>query len=438
MRILILSNYPWKNNNSFGNTYSSIFKNVPDIEIAHIYMFDGNPDYQPNITRYYQILERDVMKSVFKRSMKVGRQLYIDSSMPEQEDKLPVEKKATAGYGNLLSFGKRHHWQVLFWARELAWKLGKINYEGLMEFVNDFKPDIFFLPYSNVFYTNRLALYIKAHYNFPMVMEMAMDHYTLNRVSWSPFFWLDRFGKRRQIRQLVKQSEMMFVISKKLKEEIENHLNIPCRVLYKTPDKDRAAEPYKANNGTVRFLFTGNILSNRWKSLAMLVKALKSQNFGHLDVYTANPISKAIDKALNVEGYSTIHPPVSQNEVIKLQNEADVLVHAEAFDRYNKSLVRCAISTKIMDYLSVGRCILAIGPSDISSIEYLSENIVALTANSEDELVDVIKRMKQDPSIISAYALRARDYSNSHLNAEQMRAELLDDLQKVIDGYKKK
>lgn len=435
MRILILSNYPWKNNNSFGNTYSSIFKNVPNIEIAHIYMFDGNPDYQPNITRYYQILERDVMKSVFKRSMRVGRQVYVDSSKPEQEDKLPVEKKATAGYGNLLSFGKRHHWQVLFWARELAWKFGKINYEGLMEFVNDFKPDIFFLPYSNVFYTNRLALYIKAHYDFPMVMEMAMDHYTLNRVSWSPFFWLDRFGKRRQIRQLVKQSEMMFVISKKLKEEIESHLNIPCRVLYKTPDKDRAAEPYNANQGTVRFLFTGNILSNRWKSLALLVKALKSQNFGHLDVYTANPISKAIDKALNVEGYSTIHPPVSQNEVIKLQNEADVLVHTEAFDRYNKSLVRCAISTKIMDYLSVGRCILAIGPSDISSIEYLSENTVALTANSEEELVDVIKRMKQDPSVISAYALRARDYSNSHLNAEQMRAELHDDLQKVIEKY---
>ena len=217
MRILILSNYPWKNNNSFGNTYSSIFKNVPNIEIAHIYMFDGTPDYQPNITRYYQVLERDVMKSVFKRSMSVGRQVYAESSMSELEVKQPVEKKTSAGYGNLLSFGKRHHWQVLFWARELAWKFGRINYEGLMEFVNDFKPDIFFLPYSNVFYTNRLALYIKAHYDFPMVMEMAMDHYTLNRVSWSPFFWLDRFGKRRQIRKLVKQSEMMFVISKKLK-----------------------------------------------------------------------------------------------------------------------------------------------------------------------------------------------------------------------------
>lgn len=398
-------------------------------------MFDGVPDYLSNVTRYYQILERDVMKSVFKRPMKVGRQVYVDSCMPEIGVKQPVREKKSAGYGGLLSFGKRHHWQVLFWARELAWKLGRINYEGLMEFINDFKPDIFFLPYSNVFYTNRIALYIKSHYDFPMVMEMAMDHYTLKRVSWSPFFWLDRFGKRRQIRRLVRHSEMIFVISKKLKEELESHLNIPCRVLYKTPDKDRSAEAYKGNPGTIKFLFTGNILSNRWKSLALLVKALKSQNYGHLDVYTANPINKAIDKALNVEGFSMIHPPVSQDEVIKLQNEADILVHAEAFDRYNKSLVRCAISTKIMDYLSVGRCILAIGPSDISSIEYLSENNVALTANSEKELEGVIKRIKQYPSLISEYAQRGRDYSKSYLNAEQMRAEFHDDLQKVIDNF---
>lgn len=438
MRILILSNYPWKNNNSFGNTYSSIFKNVPNTEIAHIYLFDGTPDPLPNVTRYYQILERDVMKSVLNRSEPVGKPIYIDSTTHEDTIQHHDEEIKGKSYGSLLSFGKRHHWQVLFWARELAWKLGRINYKGLMDFVNDFKPDIFFLPYSYIFYTNRLALYIKAHYDFPMVMEMAMDHYSLKRVSRNPFFWLDRFGKRRQIRELVKQSEMMFVISKKLKEEVESHLNIPCRVLYKTPDKDRAVGLYQGNKSTVRFLFTGNILSNRWKSLAILVKVLKSQNYGHLDIYTANPISNAIDKALNVEGCSTIHPPVSQAEVIRLQNEADVLVHTEAFDRYNKSLVRCAISTKIMDYLSVGRCVLAIGPSDISSIEYLSENNVALTANSEEELVGVIKRMKQNPNLILEYAQRGRDYLEYHLNAEQMREKLYEDLQKVIDNYKVK
>ena len=111
----------------------------------------------------------------------------------------------------------RHHWSLMFIARELAWKLGKIDYDGLMSFINSFNPDIFLLPYNHIYYTNRLALKIKKRIDIPMVLEMAMDHYSLDRVSWNPVFWIDRFAKRAQIRRLVKESEMVFVISKRHK-----------------------------------------------------------------------------------------------------------------------------------------------------------------------------------------------------------------------------
>lgn len=434
MRILILSNYPWKNDNSFGNTYSSIFKDLPDTEIAHIYLFDGRPDYVPNVTNYYQIRERDVMKSVFRTSMLVGEPVFIDGIGNEGEKRSRIEK-TPARYKRLLSFGRRHHWQVLFWARELAWKFGRINYLGMMEFINDFKPDIFFLPYSNVFYTNRLALYIKKHYDLPLVMEMAMDHYTLHRISWNPFFWFDRFAKRRLIRKLTGLSEMMFVISDKLKKEIEKELDIPCKVLYKTPDYNRAIQPYNIPTGKVRFLFTGNILMNRWKSLAMLAEELKRQKFGYLDIYTASPITAAIKRALNIDGFSEVHPPVCQSEVVTLQNEYDVLVHTEGFDKYNKSLVRCAISTKIMDYISVGRCILAIGPSDISSIEYLKDNDLALIASNKEELREIIVRIRKNVLVLLDYARRGLEFSRGHLNAHKMCRDLYDELQRIIRNY---
>ena len=438
MRILILSNYPWKNNNSFGNTYSSIFGKVQNTEIAHIYMFEGNPDHVDNITAYYQIPEREVMRSAihFRRGEMVGKRVNVPTSADVLEPLQKKEENRTL-YGRLLALGKRKHWNLLFMARELAWKLGRVNYSDLMDFVEEFKPDIFFLPYSNTYYTNRIALYIKKHYDVPMVMEMAMDHYTLKRVSWNPIFWIDRFGKRRVIRQLARQSEMLFAISIRLKEELEKELNIPCRVLYKTPDKTRAFRPYDGVGDTVKFLFTGNISANRWKSLALLAEELKRQEFGHLDVYTPTPINSSIEKALNIDGYSTIHPPVSQEEVIILQNKTDVLVHAEAFDRYNKSLVRCAISTKIMDYLSVGRCILAIGPSDFSSIEYLADNDVALIADSKGKLANQIALIKTDGAIIREYAAKGRDYAVSQLDEDKIRASFYNELQQIIDNYKK-
>ena len=121
--------------------------------------------------------------------------------------------------------------------------------------------------------------------------------------------------------------------------------------------------------------------------------------------------------------------------MIGLQNNADVLVHTEAFDKYNKSLVRCAISTKIMDYLSVGRCILAIGPRDISSIEYLSDNDLALIARSQQELHTIISNLKEYPDSIAEYAQKGRSYVTQFLNEEKIRTEFYEYLQSIIDKY---
>lgn len=434
MRILIISPEPWRKDNSFGNTYSSIFGQLEQVEIAHVYLLDGQPDLEPNVVAYYHIPESDVTKSLFRFGKKRVGYRANPQFAPEQPQADPTETSSPF-YKRVLSFGKRKHWPILFFFRELVWKYGRVNYKGLMDFVNDFKPDLFFMPYYNVYYTNRLALYVKERLDVPMVMEMGMDHYTLKRVSWNPVFWIDRFVKRAMIRQLAGQSEMMFVISRKLKEELEEKLHLPCRILYKTPDTSRACQKYEGPKGTVRFLFTGNIYANRWKTLAMLAQELQRQDFGHLDIYTATPISASMRRALMIEGYSEIHPSVSQDKVIELQNSADVLVHAEAFDKANKLLVRCAISTKIMDYLSVGRCILAIGPDDISSIEYLSEHDLALIASSAGSLSDVISRLKQQPSIISHYSAQGVTYTKVSLDAQTMGRELFDDLQGVINHY---
>lgn len=439
MKVLILSVDPWKQNNSFGNTYSSIFGKIDNLDIAHVYLLDGLPDFEKNISSYYQIPESEIIKSALRphrRGNSVGREVLPDRRVEKAASRGENIKSMKNMYSKLLDFGKKHHWGIMFAARELAWKMGNVNYNGLFSFIDKFKPDLFLLAYYNVYNSNRIALKIKQHYDIPMVMVMMMDHYSLKRVSWNPIFWIDRFRKRAMIRKLVSESEKMFVISKKLKEEMERDLHIPCQVLYKTPDESRLYKPYNpSRNDIIKYLFTGNIYANRWKTLAMLAKELESQGGGKLDIYTSTPVSREMDKVLNIEGVSEIHVPVSQNEVIALQNNADVLVHAEAFDKYNKSLVRCAISTKIMDYLSVGRCILAIGPSDISSVEYLTDNNLALVASDEKQLGNLVRHIKANRAILGNYAAKGREYATKELDANKMRKALFEDLQRIIDKY---
>ena len=432
----MLSQHPWRKDNSFGNSYSSIFGKIDGIEIAHIYLLDGMPDYEENVKRYYLIKEGDVLKSFFTRrkGTGVGKEIFL-SKKNEDNEIIACKTKKTC-YQKMFSFGRKHHWISLFWARELMWRFGNINYEGLMNFVYDFNPDIIFLPYGYVYNTNRIALYIKKLIKIPMVMYMAMDHYSMKRVSFNPLFWIDRVMKRRNIMQLVKESELLYVISEKLKKELEVSLPIKCKVLYKYPDSQRMTIGINKTDYPIHFLFTGNIFANRWKSLSILVKELKNNKLGCLDVYTASPISNSMKKALDVEGVSKLHNPVSQNEIIRLQSEADVLVHAEAFDLFNKLLVRCAISTKIMDYLSSGKCILAIGPHNIASMEYLQDNNLAVTANSVSELSEKVNTLLNNPQLIREYAERTSEFVRKNLNPVELRKSLYNDLKHIIDNYK--
>lgn len=427
MRILIISRSPWRRDNSFGNTYSSIFRDMKDVEIANIYLADGLPEYEKNVTAYYQVSERELVES-FKHpfsSVKVGKITYAENTSD-------TPKAIDPSY---LAIGKTRRWPIMFLARDFIWKIGKINYDGMEKFVEGFNPDIIFLPYYYATYVFRIALRLQKKLNIPMTGEACLDIYSLKQISFDPFFWINRFYIRKWIRKAARNSSSIYLISEKMRKDYTKFLKIPCKILYKIPDYSRKQTEFLGVHQPVRFLFTGNIAANRWKSLGLLAEALKHNQYGHLDIYTSTPITTKMQKALNVDGFSKIHSPVSQEEVIKLQNEADVLVHAESFDIKNKQIIRYSISTKIMDYLCTGRTILAIGPNDVASIEYLANNDAALVATNKRQIIKLVSAFKQNDSIIEEYSKKGLSFARTNMNAEHMKLSLYNDMKEIIINH---
>lgn len=431
MRILIVSRSPWRLDNSFGNTYSSIFRDMQDVEIANIYLADGTPEFEPNVKAYYKVSEREMVNSIMHpfSSKKVGCAAYA-----EKPGKTAFVEKDE----NYMAVGKKKRWPIMFIARDLIWKYGAIDYSGIDAFVEEFKPDIIFLPYYYAKYVFRVALRLQKKYNLPMTGEAALDIYSLKQLSFDPFYWLNRFGIRRWIRKAANASASLYLISEKMRKDYSKYLGLPCKILYKIPDFNRMQSVYTELHTPVRFLFTGNIGANRWKTLALLASALKNNDWGYLDIYTATPLTKEIQKALNVKGYSEIHDPVTQEQVKVLQNGADVLVHVESFDLANKLLVRYSISTKIMDYLCMGRAILGIGPKDVASIEYLKDNDASLVATNPDEMNNLIKMLKNNPNLVMDYSQKGLAFAKTQMNAEEMKMSLYNDMKEIIENFKQR
>lgn len=81
LRILILSNTPWDNSNSFGNSFSNIFSGIDNIEIANIYCRYGEPD-NCIVKKYFQITEKSLIKILKTARPRPGKKYLLKLIQP--------------------------------------------------------------------------------------------------------------------------------------------------------------------------------------------------------------------------------------------------------------------------------------------------------------------------------------------------------------------
>lgn len=392
MKILIVSRSPWRMDNSFGNTYSNIFKRMENVEIANIFLCDGAPDFCINeVEKYFQIRESDMLHSFkhFFSKTRYGEEIF--------EGSLTGKRSFDSNYDRAFKSAQKKRWSIYYIFRELIWKFGRKNWEKVFKFVEDFSPDIIFMPLYYTNYTNKFVMQILKKFNIPLVMEVSIDVYTLKQISFDPFYWLNRISIRRTIRKVMKKCSALYVISEKQKIDYDKIFKKNCKILYKFLDQDRLLNNDNIENGM--FVFTGNVGNGRWKTLAKLGREIKKNNLGQLHIYTPTPLTNRMKKELSD---CTMHEPISGHEVVLVQNNAKYLVHVESFSLKDKLEVRYSISTKIMDYLSLKKTIIAIGPNDIASIQLLSKYEkahVCTNANNIDYFITHLQEKESDISM---------------------------------------
>ena len=81
----------------------------------------------------------------------------------------------------------------------------------------------------------------------------------------------------------------------------------------------------------------------------------------------------------------------------------------EALDGKEANVARLSFSTKITDYISNGKCVLAIGRDYIAPIDYFQRNDAAIIAHSPEEIVAQVNRITDNPALIDEYGKKAFD-----------------------------
>lgn len=427
MNIIVLSNTPWADDNSFGNSYSNIFNGIPDLHFANIYCRYGQPDNQLDM-RFFQITEKTLLSNLKNKNMPSGFQVF-----PEKKNGNELGARELKGFDQ----ARKMRWQVMFWARNLIWKVGRWDSVQLRMFLDDFKPDLIFQPIYIKPYINDIACFIKEYTGCPMIGYISDDNYTLKQFNLSPLYWIDRLWSRRKVKAVIEKCELLYVISDIQKEEYEKIFTPPCKVLTKCADFTAPAPIWETPKGTVKLLYAGNLGSGRWKSLGYIARAVESLSHLEyevkLDIYTSTPMSGVMERCLKKKG-TTVHKAVSYDKILQLQKEADILLHIEGLSRSSQMAVHQSFSTKLVDYFSMGKCILAVGTQREASIKHLIDNDAAVVIKRKNEVLKKLRNLLEYPEYIITYGNRAYECGRKHHNKLKIQMMLVRDMNSVLNG----
>lgn len=424
MRILVISSTVWNTDNSFGNTFSNLFEGIDDISIANIYCNYGDP--KNNIKgRYFQINEKLLIKNILNSKNNDPGKL-VTTDVVNNLSNIEIKR---------LSSVKKRRWTVFFWIRKLIWFIGRWNSKELNNFIDDFKPDLIFVPLYHPSYLNRIILYVQKKTGVKLVTYALDDVYSLKRRSWSLFYWIERISNVRLSRKVIRRSDLMYSISEMQQDELKQQFNKKSKILRKGIEFNDLNVTYPSNkkkNKILKLVFTGNIYQGRWKSLSMISRALEEINKNSLNaqlyIYTASEVTSPMKKALFSEGNTFLMGSVPSEDIAKIQLDADILIHVESTDLKDRLEVRHSLSTKIVDYLSRSRCILAVGKRDVASIDYLKRNDIALIAEDTNQIIEILSGIIDKKIVLDDYSKRGIDFARKNHNINNIQNELYDDL----------
>lgn len=426
MRVLFVSDWPVNLAVSAGNTFLNIMPKK--IEIGSVYTRNGLPE--KCVQKAFCINEKMIIKKLFGRSKYSGK-IISERYGEDKEDK-------SIDYVNekIVHLARKKRYTIMFWVQDILWGTNVWKSSELKNFLYDCNPDFIFTLFTNNVIINRLILHIEKTLNKPLVLYAWDNNYQWNKYQRSPLRWINHYFERVYMRKVIDQAKKIYVISDIQKQDYECIFHKPCSVLTKGANFFGEMPTKNVDNDILQLVYTGNISANRWKSLAIIANALQRLNekniVAQLRIYTGTPLTAKMEKALNQEVCSFVMGSVPANKIVEIQKQADILVHVEAFEPKYKFAVQQSFSTKIVDYLHKAKCIFAVGPADVASIDYLIKNDAAIVACDEVQVEQKLRNLLANPQLLIEYGEKAWECGKRNHQIDKIQNKLYHDLEELL------
>lgn len=431
IRVLILLDEAWNDKIYGNNNMTNWFSGFENVELATVYCSPEPPENEC-CNRYFQVTDKMMLDSILGKKS-AGRTFEYFST----EEAAGTEPMASEE-GGLLVRLKSIRTEFFRFCRDMLWLMGRYDEEKLKRFIDDFKPDIIFSQRLGTVKLCRLERILVRLSGCPLVSFTGDNEYSLRLISVSPFFWIRRFMVRHALNRNIPMNSLYYTSSREQAALYRKKFGVQTKLLFKCGNY--APElVHKDANQPIRIVYAGKLYCGRWKTLAMLAKAIEQVNSDSvkivLDIYTRDQVTPKQKQVLHDGRNVFLKGAALPSEIPEIYRKADIALHVESFDRKNRLVTQHSYSTKVIDCLSSGCAVMAIGWERHSACVELKHSDVAFVATGEQECIEMIRQIAAQPQLVSQYAKKAMENIRQEHSREQIQSALYYDFCSCIGDH---
>jgi hypothetical protein len=201
----------------------------------------------------------------------------------------------------------------------------------------------------------------------------------------------------------------------------------------------------RAASTALNLVFAGNLGLRRWSTLRQVGEALRalkdSQGLdSRLRIFAPEEQLNEFREALSIPGIIELSGWTSPDKLPGIFQDADILVHVESFDSEIAAYTELSFSTKISQYMMAGRCILAVGPERLGSIEMIRRTAAGcvVTECELSSLIAAIQPILEDGKLRSTYGTNGRRWATEFVESKTGRERFRCDIVASVKHYRER
>lgn len=392
-KLLIISNNVISYTNNNGKTILSFINGVKDLEVAQLYLSGERPKVSGY--SYFQISDKDIIKGLFC-TKKRGRE-YNSVVSNKTNDDFSI-KKAVGRNDCTLAIR-----DILWWKK---WKS-----KQLLHWLDNFSPDAILFVAGDSLFAYTICEFIKLRYNSKLSVYVT-DDYIMSRKNEKTLHFIRRQAIIKRLKHILRLTSTFFTISEPMRRAYKKVLGVDSSLLFNMVD-DMYDESYKKKEPEIILTYAGSFYYKRAEILGEVARAVGEYNKDNrysrakLMLYSNEEPNETVKREIVIPGASEYGGSLTQEQLKERLNTSDFLVFVESFDQEQIEKVKYSFSTKVPEYMSIGKPIIAIGPQVVGSMNYLRD--IALCINDRKKIKSEIERIIKNENICRLYSKKSRN-----------------------------